>query len=604
MKFLKLEPGSLAWSRKYDSIVLGLALSASLYLWGLPACATDAEAVSLNNEGVKSLHQNETETAIYKFKLALKKSPGYKLALENLAVAYNNTGIAEQKDERKSLRDFHMAAWFDPRNATTLENTKSVIKSLKKNPASFEDRVQLADDALKDGDFAGAIVEYRAALEIKEDAQIRKKMAEVKIPDEWSMASLNPAFNQTVKTAAKDVDFGPYMASLQRRIKRAWFPPKGDESRKITVLYKINTDGTIADLRIDHSSGVVAADEAALAAVKNAAPMDHLPDGSPAVVDIQFTFDYNVFNGKQTDPEERMKKEIAKLEKKGANESLVKSLIELAHYYDDGDHDDDAVPLYKKAIDLLQSKVHDDDELADASSALGVIHYIKDEYDAALPLCRRAVELYSKLGDAHRLASSRKDLALDLIYQDDSHNAEAQELLQQALTEAKKENDDNFALDIKCGLAHAYWQAGDYAKALPLYQLVEAAEEKSEGPESSEIFQYLKDIADCQYHLEQYKEALPVYKRALALAEKMDQPDADEVSEAKSNLEVICHKLGLPTDTEVAQDKESKQSVNKAYSWLPFAFAGALLALFIIYLLGARQNGTIDIVGKNRDKDR
>jgi len=94
-----------------------------------------------------------------------------------------------------------------------------------------------------------------------------------------------------------DVDFGPYMADLQRRIKRAWFPPKGYESKRVVVVFKVHRDGALSDLRIDHSSGVAVADQAGLDAVQHASPFRPLPAGASENVDIQFTFDYNVFNG-------------------------------------------------------------------------------------------------------------------------------------------------------------------------------------------------------------------------------------------------------------------------------------------------------------------
>lgn len=87
------------------------------------------------------------------------------------------------------------------------------------------------------------------------------------------------------------------MADLQRRIKRAWFPPKGNESKRVMVVFKVHRGGEMSNLRLDHSSGLAIADQAALKAVENAAPFRPLPPGAPDDVDIQFTFDYNVFGG-------------------------------------------------------------------------------------------------------------------------------------------------------------------------------------------------------------------------------------------------------------------------------------------------------------------
>ncbi len=97
--------------------------------------------------------------------------------------------------------------------------------------------------------------------------------------------------------AQADVDFGPYMADLQRRIKRAWFPPKGNESKRVVVIFKVHRGGELSNLRLEKSSGLAIADNAALKAVENAAPFRPLPAGAGDDVDIQFTFDYNVFSG-------------------------------------------------------------------------------------------------------------------------------------------------------------------------------------------------------------------------------------------------------------------------------------------------------------------
>ena len=95
-----------------------------------------------------------------------------------------------------------------------------------------------------------------------------------------------------------DVDFGSYLAEVQKRIKKAWFPPRGNESKSVTVKFKVNRDGSLGKIRLIASSGIPVVDQAATTAVKNASPFPALPAGSPEDIDIKFTFDYNVFNGK------------------------------------------------------------------------------------------------------------------------------------------------------------------------------------------------------------------------------------------------------------------------------------------------------------------
>lgn len=91
-------------------------------------------------------------------------------------------------------------------------------------------------------------------------------------------------------------DFGPYMRELQRRIKMNWDPPKGNESKRVVLLFKIAKDGRLLSVRVFKSSGVPNADKAALNAVELTAPFRPLPaDFRGSSIDIQFTFDYNVF---------------------------------------------------------------------------------------------------------------------------------------------------------------------------------------------------------------------------------------------------------------------------------------------------------------------
>lgn len=93
-------------------------------------------------------------------------------------------------------------------------------------------------------------------------------------------------------------EFGPYMANLQRTIRKHWFPPKDQQSKRVKVIFTIHTNGKMTNLKITRSSGSAIADQAALKAVRTAAPFRHLPKYSPASVDVEFTFDYNVFKAK------------------------------------------------------------------------------------------------------------------------------------------------------------------------------------------------------------------------------------------------------------------------------------------------------------------
>lgn len=96
--------------------------------------------------------------------------------------------------------------------------------------------------------------------------------------------------------AIREPDFGPYMRELQRRIKMNWDPPKGDQSKRVVLMFKIAKDGRLLSCSVYKSSGLPNADKAAIQAVQLTAPFKPLPpDFKGPNIDIQFTFDYNVF---------------------------------------------------------------------------------------------------------------------------------------------------------------------------------------------------------------------------------------------------------------------------------------------------------------------
>ncbi len=113
-----------------------------------------------------------------------------------------------------------------------------------------------------------------------------------------TIGKTNPSSDVDDRSASVDTrespDFGRYMAELQRRIKRSWYPPKHSEKLRTIVTFSVSRDGTMSNLQILHSATLANYDDAAIKAVQSAAPFSSLPSGSPPSVDIEFTFDFNV----------------------------------------------------------------------------------------------------------------------------------------------------------------------------------------------------------------------------------------------------------------------------------------------------------------------
>ncbi len=140
---------------------------------------SNEERVWYNNEGISALNAQDFPLAISMFEQALRIDSSYALAKENLSIACNNYGIRLQNNPKKAITQFHKSMYFNPNNTTTRHNLELLIIALHKNPKAFKDRLKLADDALKEHDRIGALIEYQQALAIEENSAVRSKLKEL-----------------------------------------------------------------------------------------------------------------------------------------------------------------------------------------------------------------------------------------------------------------------------------------------------------------------------------------------------------------------------------------------------------------------------------------
>lgn len=105
--------------------------------------------------------------------------------------------------------------------------------------------------------------------------------------------------NPNTNIEQPEPDFGPYMRSLQRRIKSNWNPPKSDDSKHVVAVFNVNKKGEITNIKIVKSSDNITMDAAAIDAIKKVSAYAPLPKGFKGNdIDINFTFDYNVWGKK------------------------------------------------------------------------------------------------------------------------------------------------------------------------------------------------------------------------------------------------------------------------------------------------------------------
>lgn len=183
--------------RKFlPALVFGLLTALS---FAPPVLCVANEVIDLNNEGVAALNERNYKQAIERFSSALKLDPTYKLAIENLSVAYNNLGIDSRGDKKEALSYFRKALYYSPKDESTADNLSNTISNLGLNPNSFEDRMAFAKEAIADKDFAGAFVELTFALKLKDDSNARAQLNKIR-----SAIPFSNADNEAILMAPAD----------------------------------------------------------------------------------------------------------------------------------------------------------------------------------------------------------------------------------------------------------------------------------------------------------------------------------------------------------------------------------------------------------------
>ncbi|MEN9220986.1 MAG: TonB family protein, partial [Thermostichus sp. BF3_bins_97] len=95
--------------------------------------------------------------------------------------------------------------------------------------------------------------------------------------------------------ARANVDWGPWLAALQRKVEQNWIPGQTGASRRTVVIFTVGRGGDLQNVRLGRTSGSQQTDDAALTAIQRAAPYLPLPEAYEGnSVTINFTFDINV----------------------------------------------------------------------------------------------------------------------------------------------------------------------------------------------------------------------------------------------------------------------------------------------------------------------
>ncbi|HKX31093.1 MAG TPA: CHAT domain-containing tetratricopeptide repeat protein [Blastocatellia bacterium] len=200
---------------------------------------------------------------------------------------------------------------------------------------------------------------------------------------------------------------------------------------------------------------------------------------------------------------------------------------------------DEALPLAERALEIWEQLLGPEDlEVAAALCDLADSHYDKGEYARAEPLFKRALAIREKsLGPDHPgLAASLNSLAS--TYRVQGKYREAEPLCKSALAIYERAlGPDHPSVAGPLGdLGELYQLRGKYSEAEPLFKRALTISEKALGPDQPEVAVALNNLAVLYQDQARSAEAEPLLKRSLAIRERAFGPDHQSVAIALNNL--------------------------------------------------------------------
>ncbi len=91
--------------------------------------------------------------------------------------------------------------------------------------------------------------------------------------------------------ATRDEQWGPYLSALNRIVDQNWQRVAVESTRRTKIQFRVDRQGHLTDLQLVQSSGDTLADQAAMQAIRAAAPFAPLPQNTPEdVLIVNFTF--------------------------------------------------------------------------------------------------------------------------------------------------------------------------------------------------------------------------------------------------------------------------------------------------------------------------
>lgn len=242
---------------------------------------------------------------------------------------------------------------------------------------------------------------------------------------------------------------------------------------------------------------------------------------------------------------------VASLEKSNNSRDLAAALNNLGQIHANQGHDDQAEPLYKRAIAILEKSSGLDTALiAPELNNLAALYQRQARFAEAEPLFRRALAIREKaLSREHPdVGQSLNNLAT--LYVKQERYADAEPLFQRALAIYQKAGGPEHpaVATLLNNLGQLYRDLNRDADAEAPIQRSLAIREKVLGVDHPDVARSLNNLAGLYEHEQRYADAEPLYRRALAIRERALGPDHPDVATSTGNLAYFLQVSGRTAD--------------------------------------------------------
>jgi CHAT domain-containing protein/Tfp pilus assembly protein PilF len=242
---------------------------------------------------------------------------------------------------------------------------------------------------------------------------------------------------------------------------------------------------------------------------------------------------------------------VASLEKSGNNRDLAAALNNLGQIHADQGRDDQAEPLYKRAIALMEKSIGlDSVEIAPVLNNLAALDQRQGRLADAEPLFRRALAISEKNLSRDHPDVGRALNNLATLYVKQEHFAEAEPLFQRALAIYQKVGGPEHpaVATLLNNLGQVYRDLGRDADAEAPIKRSLAIREKALGPDHPDVARSLNNLAGLYEHQQRYADAEPLYRRALAIRDRALGPDHPDAVTSTGNFAYFLYASGRTKD--------------------------------------------------------